>query len=89
MLNILAEQEYQQATAVLLQTDKSKGYSGAPTQKSVDTYGDREMVKMQHHYKELNISSGPHNGIHINPVCCLYAIYILKTVQTQKFNCLC
>jgi hypothetical protein len=44
------------------------------------------MMKMQHHYKELNISSGPNNGIHINPVGCLYAIYILKTVQTQKLN---
>jgi hypothetical protein len=31
MLNILAELEYQQATAVLLQTDRPKGYSGAPT----------------------------------------------------------
>jgi hypothetical protein len=80
MLNILAELEYQQATAVPLQTDKPKGHSGAPTYKSVDTYGDREMVKMQHRYKKLNISSGPYNGIHINPIRCLYAIHILKTV---------
>jgi len=84
--NIWAELEYQQATAVPLQTDKPKGYSGAPTWKSLDTHGDREMVKMQHHYKELNISSGPYNDIHINPICCLYAIYILKTIQIQKLN---
>jgi hypothetical protein len=31
MLNILAKLEYQQETAVPLQTDKPKGYSGAPT----------------------------------------------------------
>lgn len=31
MLYILAESEYQQASAVPLQTDKPNGYSGAPT----------------------------------------------------------
>lgn len=31
MLYILAESEYQQASAVPLQTDKPKGYSVAPT----------------------------------------------------------
>jgi hypothetical protein len=31
MFNILAELEYQQATAAPLKTDKPKGYSGAPT----------------------------------------------------------
>jgi len=63
MLNIFAELEYQQATAVPLLTDKPKGHSGAPTYNSVDTNGDREMVKMQQRYKELNISKGKGKAI--------------------------
>jgi hypothetical protein len=42
---------------------------------SVDTYGYREMAKMQHHYKELNISSGPFliaYPLPLRVVCMLY-----------------